>query len=93
MVISGWFFCKDEFSNFSNLMKIIYENTKMNKKYSVQIHIKTESYSLYVPEINSESKTNFTFFSFSPRGIYSSCRSINDTLQVYLTENFNSCLK
>lgn len=56
----------------------------MNKKYSVQIHIKTESYSLYVPEINSESKTNFTFFSFSPRGIYSSCRSINDTLQVYL---------
>lgn len=28
----------------------------------------------------------------SPRGIYSSCRSINDTLQVYLTENFNSCL-
>ncbi|XP_062578532.1 protein misato homolog 1-like isoform X1 [Saccostrea cucullata] len=28
----------------------------------------------------------------SPRGLYSSCRSINDTLQVYLTENFNSCL-
>lgn len=62
MVISGWFFCKDEFSNFSNLMKIIYENTKMNKKYSVQIHIKPESYSLYVPEINSEFKTDLTFF-------------------------------
>lgn len=43
-------------------MKIIYENTKMNKKYSVQIHIKPESYSLYVPEINSEFKTDLTFF-------------------------------
>ncbi|XP_048733947.1 protein misato homolog 1-like [Ostrea edulis] len=28
----------------------------------------------------------------SPRGLYSSCRSVNDTLQVYLTENFISGL-
>lgn len=30
----------------------------MNKKYSVQIHIKPESDSLYVPEINSEFKND-----------------------------------
>lgn len=62
MVIFGWFFCKDEFLSFLNLMKIIYENIKMNKKYSVQIYIKIESYSLYVFEINLEFKINFIFF-------------------------------
>lgn len=93
MVIFGWFFCKDEFLNFLNLMKIIYENIKMNKKYSVQIYIKIESYSLYVFEINLEFKINFIFFFFSFRGIYSFCRFVNDILQVYFIENFNFCFK